>query len=536
MTEPNHFSMTRRHFLATSARAVAASALPTAVSAQNARFRRWEISDPAMPSRILDSYKKGIREMLNRPPSDPRNWYRTALIHVFDCPHGNWWFLPWHRAYIGWLEQTIRAFSGDMEFALPYWDWTKTPRIPSAMFEDVLDPNNAAFIASFATFKARFDAPVHALWDTFSEAQKAVLAQRGLSGPADFWSMTTPPDGTFYEQPNARGLHATNPNLDPTTQAAVKAIRSALLTPSFAGSATGPDPAGFASARQANHSIGSENRKGILESQPHDNVHGAIGGRTGRAFMVDFLSPLDPIFYLHHANLDRLWDVWTRRQTALGRPALPQGADLTTWSDEQFLCFSDAGGQSVSRTNAGAYATTTVFDYDYSPGSGENLILAPGAVIAALPQTRRFNANIAAATVRSGKPAGGVAQVPAAALAAAAPQAPGNVVEVTMEFGPADRGRRFQVRVARGPGSAAIVAGGITVIGHAHGATTFTLPLPENLAGSQGGGNVPLDISVQPLEPASGTSPGARVRSTLRAARSDLAPPARVTAIAVRAN
>src|SRR5262249_13522623 len=92
----------------------------------------------------------------------------------------------------------------------------------------------------------------------------------------------------------------------------------------------GTDPAGFASATAASHN--DQSREGILESQPHDNVHGAMGGATGNAFMVSFLSPVDPIFFLHHANLDRLWDVWTRRQAALGRPTLPQGADLATWS------------------------------------------------------------------------------------------------------------------------------------------------------------------------------------------------------------
>ena len=128
MTALFHGALTRRHFLGTSAAALTASALPSAAPAQGARFRRFEISDPGMPPRVIDSYKKGIREMLNRPPTDPRNWYRNAFIHVFDCPHQNWWFLAWHRAYIGWLEATIRAFSGDAEFALPYWDWTKTPR------------------------------------------------------------------------------------------------------------------------------------------------------------------------------------------------------------------------------------------------------------------------------------------------------------------------------------------------------------------------------------------------------------------------
>ena len=56
--------------------------------------------------------------------------------------------------------------------------------------------------------------------------------------------------------------------------------------------------------------------------------------------MVALFSSVDPIFYLHHGNLDRLWDIWTRRQTALGRPALPQGADLAAWSNEPFLFFA----------------------------------------------------------------------------------------------------------------------------------------------------------------------------------------------------
>src|SRR5215469_16996599 len=77
--------VTRRRFFRTSAAAVAASALPSVAPAQGARFRRFEISDPGMPPRMLDSYKKGIREMLNRPATDPRNWYRNAFLHVFDC-------------------------------------------------------------------------------------------------------------------------------------------------------------------------------------------------------------------------------------------------------------------------------------------------------------------------------------------------------------------------------------------------------------------------------------------------------------------
>jgi tyrosinase len=42
-----------------------------------------------------------------------------------------------------------------------------------------------------------------------------------------------------------------------------------------------------------------------IETAPHDPVHDIIGD-----VMSTMYSPLDPIFYLHHANIDRLWHAW----------------------------------------------------------------------------------------------------------------------------------------------------------------------------------------------------------------------------------
>lgn len=50
-----------------------------------------------------------------------------------------------------------------------------------------------------------------------------------------------------------------------------------------------------------------------IESAPHNPVHNIIGG-----VMADMQSPLDPIFFLHHANIDRLWHAW----------ALPDGKGM----------------------------------------------------------------------------------------------------------------------------------------------------------------------------------------------------------------
>jgi tyrosinase len=56
-----------------------------------------------------------------------------------------------------------------------------------------------------------------------------------------------------------------------------------------------------------------------FESAPHNPVHNIIGG-----VMADMQSPLDPIFYLHHCNVDRLWHAW----------ALPDGKGIPPAKDD----------------------------------------------------------------------------------------------------------------------------------------------------------------------------------------------------------
>jgi Common central domain of tyrosinase/Polyphenol oxidase middle domain len=43
-----------------------------------------------------------------------------------------------------------------------------------------------------------------------------------------------------------------------------------------------------------------------LEQIPHDLVHDDIGGLMGDPETAGY----DPIFWFHHANIDRLWEVW----------------------------------------------------------------------------------------------------------------------------------------------------------------------------------------------------------------------------------
>jgi len=47
---------------------------------------------------------------------------------------------------------------------------------------------------------------------------------------------------------------------------------------------------------------------GTLEGTPHNGVHATILGDMG-----NYMSPLDPIFWLHHCNVDRIWASWAKR-------------------------------------------------------------------------------------------------------------------------------------------------------------------------------------------------------------------------------
>ncbi len=91
---------------------------------------------------VVQAYKDAVAAMKALPLADPRNWVRQAQIYLNHSPRGNWYFLPWHRAYLAYFEKICRQLSGYSRFALPYWNWTANPRIPS-VFQG--DGSNALF-------------------------------------------------------------------------------------------------------------------------------------------------------------------------------------------------------------------------------------------------------------------------------------------------------------------------------------------------------------------------------------------------------
>ena len=98
------------------------------------RPKRRNIATMAANDSDLTTYQDAVTKMKALPSSDHRNWANQAQIHFDHCPHGNWWFLPWHRAYLLYFEKICRQLTGNKSFALPYWNWTSNPTIPNAFW------------------------------------------------------------------------------------------------------------------------------------------------------------------------------------------------------------------------------------------------------------------------------------------------------------------------------------------------------------------------------------------------------------------
>ena len=66
-----------------------------------------------------------------------------------------------------------------------------------------------------------------------------------------------------------------------------------------------------------------------LEDGPHNQVHRWVGGT-----MDDIMwSPADPIFWMHHAQIDRIWSIWQQSNPSLGPTLTGQDAILDPWND-----------------------------------------------------------------------------------------------------------------------------------------------------------------------------------------------------------
>ena len=253
---------------------------PTPAPAVRVRQDIWTLSasNPWHPTILW--YARAVTALQARDSgafADPRCWRHLAETHGTDiarsawpsgarwnaCEHESWHFLPWHRVYLHHFERIVRdeitRLGGPQDWALPFWNYSDQSRsdvrrIPPA-FRDARTPDNQ-------------------------------------------------PNPLFVSQ-RAPGINGGAPMATDAVELTI-----AMETNQF----TGPFSPGFGgrSASVGTHAGGPGS--GALEDSPHGGVHMAVGGSAPRGLMARFeTAGRDPIFWLHHANIDRLWEAWLRR-------------------------------------------------------------------------------------------------------------------------------------------------------------------------------------------------------------------------------
>jgi tyrosinase len=272
------------------------------------------------------------------------------------------------------------------------------------MFNSVLTPTDSAYTRytkDIGTFTSFIQPSLKRYWNGLSGAQRNQLNARGYTSFDTMWNDVTgfnaklppphidPTNTAFAPTSIARYLTRSNPKLSPqvTYNVSPFMVYSGLLPTDFY------DPINhisFNSSKTASHNTPPSGSDvfSTLEGFPHNSTHNYIGGvgpipNGPWGNMTNNLSPVDPIFFLHHSNMDRLWDVWTRKQQALRLPYLPSSADFPTYANEPFLFYVKSDGTQVGASTAKDYISTARFQYDYEPGFGEALVKPASRVLTA---------------------------------------------------------------------------------------------------------------------------------------------------------
>lgn len=216
-----------------------------------------------------------------------------------NAAHSGPSFLPWHRWFLLLLEWQFQRVLGDPDFGLPYWSWATDGQFPIA------------------------DQPNRPVWRADSMGGNGRLSDRVVttgpfraSGPFRV-RIETGPGGAMRatDRPLRRsfGHRALSPFGLPTRADVADAMGEARYDEADWDS-------DFRLGGHRNKLEGWARVNGNAPPNTHNLVHVWIGGDMGPAS-----SPNDPVFFLNHCNVDRIWEAW-RTATPGRQYAPPQSA------------------------------------------------------------------------------------------------------------------------------------------------------------------------------------------------------------------
>ncbi|KAK1424036.1 hypothetical protein QVD17_19347 [Tagetes erecta] len=293
----------------------------------------------------VDKYRRAIQAMRDLPDDHPHSFNNQAKVHCAYCNgyynqidsgfphidihiHNSWLFFPFHRWYLYFYERILGKLINDPTFALPFWKWDE----PSGMrIPEIFIPENV-------------NGKPNPLYDVYRDARhiKEVVIDLDYDRKDKFV-----PD----EIQIAYNLCTIYRDL----------IRNGGDTISFFG---GVYIAGDSPVSNNDPSVGS------VEAGSHTAVHRWVGDATKPLFedMGNFYSAgYDPVFYIHHVNVDRMWKLWKD----LGLPGHKDPTERD-WLNASYV-FYDENEELVRVYNKDS-VDLKKFKYDYIENSEQVLM------------------------------------------------------------------------------------------------------------------------------------------------------------------
>jgi tyrosinase len=204
-----------------------------------------------------------------------------------NAAHSGPAFLPWHRYFLITLEGFLQQAVNDTTFRIPYWDWTTDAALPNPSTSPLWDLTN--------------------LGQFIGPGWPVRLAMNPVTGGLQ-----------VVNRPLQRSLGASGAL--PTREQVRAVIRDQTMydMPPFNSSAPG--------------GVRNPVEGWIGTARLHNSVHVWVGGDMQRSS-----SPNDPVFFLHHCHVDRIWAAWQERH-----PGAPYVPDMTAPATLQFHRVDDA--------------------------------------------------------------------------------------------------------------------------------------------------------------------------------------------------
>ncbi len=287
-----------------------------------------------------------------RPQVDALSAVDTYVYWGGYCNHGNVLFPTWHRIYVLKLEQALQSIVPDV--AMPYWDETDQETlehgIPSILTQEQFELDGELIdnpLRSFtlpAALVDDMDFPSEGDTNHIYEKPKGYETVRyplsGLVGTEEARAATAAHNAQY---PNASEntkllnqnvkawLHGAGPNPDPSKDPgptpATPDPKEHGIYWQFKHCLHAPNYTVFSNTTSAQQwNLDHTGKVVVPLEQPHNDVHLSVGGfdvaGQGESGEIagangdmgeNNTAALDPIFFFHHCNVDRMFWLWQKQ-------------------------------------------------------------------------------------------------------------------------------------------------------------------------------------------------------------------------------